>query len=35
MRTITSAFGKGKWVTPWDEDNHGLADYGGDNPIDR
>ena len=35
MRTITSAFGKGRLVTPWDEDNHGLADYGGDNPIDR
>lgn len=35
MRTITSAFGNGKLVTPWDEENHGLADYGGDNPIDR
>lgn len=30
LRTITSAFGNGKWVTPWDEQNHGLADYGDD-----
>lgn len=33
-RSITSAFGKGKWVTPWDEENHGLSDYG-DNSVDK
>lgn len=27
LRSITSLFGNGKFVTPWDQDNHGLVDY--------
>lgn len=34
VRAVTSAFGNGKWVTPWDEENHGLADYG-DDPVSK
>ena len=27
LRSVTSLFGNGKFVTPWDYDNHGLVDY--------
>lgn len=27
LRSVTSLFGNGNFVTPWDQDNHGLVDY--------